>query len=269
VVDTAEADTAEADTAEADTAVLVPDAAPDAEPDVAPDSASPDTAPCTSALVGHWAFDESSGLIAADSSCYGGHGELKGFGTPVWSAGRRGNALTLAPTGWVRIANSPAVNAPIIANRMTVAAWLYPTVATNTGIAVARQSGTANLDSFYLSANTSGRIAFGLSNNLPGTPTNCSDSQSAPLNQWTHAAATFDGTVVRLYKNGTQICSFTRAVTMSAETTPVTIGANIDTVAETAKFLFQGRLDDVVLYSRALSPTEITALGAGNPPPSQ
>lgn len=48
-------------------------------------------------LVGWWAFDETSGTTAYDSSGHGNHGTLQG--DPQWVAGRTGGALELDGDG--------------------------------------------------------------------------------------------------------------------------------------------------------------------------
>ncbi len=71
-------------------------------------------------------------------------------------------------------------------------------------------------------------------------------------NAWTHLTATFDGAVLRLYVNGTQVA--TRAVTgsMLASTGLLRIGGN-NTWAE----WFGGLIDDLRIYDRALTAAEV------------
>jgi hypothetical protein len=89
------------------------------------------------------------------------------------------------------------------------------------------------------------------------------------MNMWSHLAATYDGTVMRLYVNGVQ--AGRREVTGSMRTSggPLTFGGD-------ALFgqYFAGRIDEVRLYGRALSAAEIQddmatpVVGVESPNPS-
>jgi hypothetical protein len=75
-----------------------------------------------------------------------------------------------------------------------------------------------------------------------------------PLATWTHLAGTFDGSTLRLYVNGTQVA--TRALTgsLAASTEALSIGGN----AVWGEW-FQGRIDEVRVYSRVLTAADIQA----------
>ena len=76
---------------------------------------------------------------------------------------------------------------------------------------------------------------------------------SAPaVNTWTHLAATYDGTTLRLYKNGAQIASTTRAGTINSGTAPLRLGGN-NIWGE----WFAGQLDDVRVYDQPLTAAQI------------
>jgi hypothetical protein len=74
------------------------------------------------------------------------------------------------------------------------------------------------------------------------------------LNSWTFLAATFDGTTLRLYVNGTQVSSQARSGTILTSTNPLQIGG--DSIY--GQF-FQGAIDEVRVYNVALTPAEILA----------
>src|SRR5205823_4913871 len=75
-------------------------------------------------------------------------------------------------------------------------------------------------------------------------------------NHWYFLAATFDGAKVRYYLNGTPLDSAAFAYTMTADSRALTIGADVPGVLE----IFNGKIDDVRLYNRALSPGEVMSL---------
>ena len=77
---------------------------------------------------------------------------------------------------------------------------------------------------------------------------------SLPPNAWSHLATTYDGTTVRLYVNGALAGSSTFAGSIPASTGSLRLGGN----AIWSEW-FRGELDDVRVYSRPLSPSEIQA----------
>jgi hydrogenase maturation factor HypE len=89
---------------------------------------------------------------------------------------------------------------------------------------------------------------------LGGVDQSASATASLALNTWTHLAATYDGTTVRLFVNGVQ--AGTRAVSgsLAASTGALRIGGN----AVWGEY-FSGRIDEVRIYNRALSAAEIQA----------
>lgn len=75
-------------------------------------------------------------------------------------------------------------------------------------------------------------------------------------NAWTHLAATYDGARQRLNVNGSQEGSRAQSGNFAVSTNPLRIGGSTVWGGQ----FFQGRMDDVRIYNRAVSQTEITAL---------
>jgi len=73
-----------------------------------------------------------------------------------------------------------------------------------------------------------------------------------PLNTWTHLASTYDGATLRLYVNGVLAGSKAVAGSLAATTNPLRIGGN-----SIWREFFNGQIDEVRLYKRALSAGEI------------
>ena len=76
-----------------------------------------------------------------------------------------------------------------------------------------------------------------------------------PLNAWTHLAATYDGTTLRLYVNGVQVGSRAVSGALLTSTGALRIGGN----SIWGEF-FQGRIDEVRVHNRALDATEIQTI---------
>ena len=71
-------------------------------------------------------------------------------------------------------------------------------------------------------------------------------------NQWTHLAATYDGTIQRFYVNGTQVAQRPLSGPIQVSSSPLRMGGN----SIWGEF-FQGRIDEVRVYNRALNATDI------------
>ena len=84
------------------------------------------------------------------------------------------------------------------------------------------------------------------------------------LNTWYHVAATYDGSsTVAMYVNGSLITSFCTSGTCTGA-----LGTNADTlvIGRAGDYLgeyFNGKLDDIRMYNRVLSSTEIASLASG------
>jgi hypothetical protein len=79
-----------------------------------------------------------------------------------------------------------------------------------------------------------------------------------PLNTWTHVATTYDGSTQRLFVGGTQVASRTQTGAIATSNSPLRIGGN-----GVWSEWFAGLLDEVRVYNRALSASEISAALSG------
>jgi Concanavalin A-like lectin/glucanases superfamily len=82
---------------------------------------------------------------------------------------------------------------------------------------------------------------------------------TVPLNTWTHLAVVKNGTSFTYYANGVQVATMTSSLTMPSLPLFLGVDPNYDDVA------YPGSLDDIRLYSRALSVAEIGALANQTP----
>jgi hypothetical protein len=149
-----------------------------------------------------------------------------------------------------------------LTNSLSIAAWVYPrNYGINGGIVLER--GDYYTQPFYMTFDSGGRLLFVMNFSSPGQtvlyPTNV-----VPLNAWTHIAGTLDGSTgdMRIYINGNLIAETITSNRPIANLNPaqhpgIGIGANSD---DDTGYLFNGYIEEALLYSRALSPSEIQLL---------
>ena len=90
------------------------------------------------------------------------------------------------------------------------------------------------------------------------------DGGSPAVGQWIHIAATFDGQQARLFQNGVEVASKPCNPTRTPHAGPLIVG-QYD--APSDPYQVFGRVADVKIYQRALSPQEIAAMFKADPRP--
>jgi hypothetical protein len=216
-------------------------------------------------LIGHWRLDDGTGSeIAFDSSLRGNDGTLHDLdpGT-AWVAGRSQGALAIAHTGWVQVAPSSSIDA--ITDHLTVSAWieLGTTIGEADGWATAlsRQVGTGKDQHYHLSLDVDARPSLFVITE-PGFAL-IKAPDAVPTGTWTHLAGVYDGAVARLYVNGAEMATQALTGSFAPDSTPVILGGNANDASGVPTELVPGRLDEIMLYARALSAAEIGQLAAG------
>ncbi len=202
-------------------------------------------------LVAAYGFEEASGLTAIDSSGVGNTGTLEN-GVARTGTGRLGAALTFDGTDdAVRVANAPSLG---LTTGLTVEGWVYPTAL-----------GTSRWRTLGAKERSGGfRYALFANDNQArpqaaiyagGSVRTARGGAQLPLNTWSHLAMTYNGSVLRLYVNGVQAASTSYTGSIATGTGVLRVG-NSTTQNNRG---FQGRLDEVRVYNRALTAAQITA----------
>jgi len=223
-------------------------------------------------LIGLWHFDEMTGTMAADSSGKGNHGLLRfADSSSVWVPGKFGNALAVEAGGYVLVPFSSTIDG--IATGVTVSAWVFlEGTIEEYGTAISRQipAGSGLEQYYHLSLRNPDAIPnLFVSPTLP--PAQLSGKAVAP-NTWVHLAGTYDEAaaggnpsdregIATLYVNGAPVGSKMIAGRFPADNTPVILGGNANGSSVTE--LFPGRIDEIALYSRALTSDEVAELAQG------
>jgi len=195
-------------------------------------------------LVAAYSFNEGAGTTVSDASGYGNTGTIA---NATWTtAGAYGRALLFNGTN-ARITIPDAASLHLTSG-MTLEAWVNPSVVSSAWRDVIYK-GTNNYD-LEATSTTSGRPAGGAT--ISSTNGWTIGTAALPLNTWTHLAATYDGTELRLYVNGVQVASQPRTGNILTSTSALEIGGN-----SVSGHFFQGMIDEVRVFSVALTPTQI------------
>lgn len=212
----------------------------------------------TGGLVAAYSFEEVSGSTVVDASGKGNHGRIK-EATRV--TGKFGQALSFdGINDWVTVNSASSLD---LTNGMTLEAWVYPTAAMNSWRSVLLKEQAGGLAyALYAHSDSNQPVA---SINIIGDQ-NLAGGATLTANTWVHLVATYDGVTERLYVNGTQVASKAQTGSMTVSTGALRIGGN-----SVWSEYFKGYIDEVRVYNRALTASEIktdmtTAVAVSSPP---
>lgn len=218
------------------------------------------TLPSEGDLVAHWTMNDTSGSTIIDSSGNGNNGTwVDGVNNDVTEetvAGQDGTAIQFDGTNdFIRVSHSASID---FVNTVTMAFWLksglggnpYKRIISknpfnsNPGIEI-QQTNTAN--AIHLRIDTASKT-----DNLAGTISGVLD------NNWHHIVYVVDQGTIRAYLNGTLTNTATYITDAGGfqNTSDLIIGVNTNL----AVGYYDGILDDIRLYNKALSDTEVAAL---------
>lgn len=216
------------------------------------------------ALAAWYQMDESSGTVAHDSSGNGLNGTMMNSVIPDYAGKifRSERLINSATPGYVQL---PSGFSNFSSNGLTVALWVYPT----------SEGAQANWDRFIDFGNNaaSDNILFARSGisravNFSAYVGNIGNGVTSPdgillMNQWQQYVATMDpsGNVI-LYRNGVQVATGNIPVPNVLTRTKNYIGLS----NWGGDDHYDGRVDDVRIYNRVLSPAAVLALANGGGP---
>ncbi|MDO8524420.1 MAG: LamG domain-containing protein [bacterium] len=221
-------------------------------------------------LVGYWDMSQMGGQTASDKSGNGNNGTLgasasKGTDDPTWAQGIQpfsggrpgGGGLSFdGVNDYVDAGNNIDVSST---NAITISAWVYPKANTVAGTIITQRD-TNIFGQFILRQSSAGNgkiEIFIIDTSSRQTITNLAPT----LNQWTLITAVWDKTQnsgkPKIYFNSVeQTYSIQTAATGVLSTKRTTI-MGIRSSTEVTN-LFNGLIDDVRIYNRALSAAEIS-----------
>ena len=205
-------------------------------------------------LVGYWNFNEGSGSTAYDVSINSSNGTLTWMATSSnggWMNGKQGYALSFDGTDdYVDCGGDNSIDS--ITGDLTLEAWVKKTVGGGDTTVIGNHYGKNDYTSPY------NLYIFGSSNTamfILGEGSDwCTGANVAgvAIDEWTHLVGTIEGTDVKIYMNGVERGSDTFTGTRQTGS-KIILGS---TALGTSRN-FTGLIDEVRIYNRALSATEI------------
>ena len=153
----------------------------------------------------------------------------------TFSSGKVGQAFSVGAST-VTVADSANLNFAAT-DSFTLDAWIFRTSSTSLQHILGKRSGCGGGNFYQLVIGGGGF-----------------DDAAIPLNAWTHIALTFNAGAVQQYVNGTAAAGNSLGGTVGTNSAPLEIGNSGSCDG------FSGLIDEVEVFNRALSPTEIKGI---------
>ena len=223
--------------------------------------------PLGQTLVGYWKFDEGEGTITTDGSGSRNTGALAG--DPTWildSSCIIGKCLGFdGVDDHVEVQYSSSLNPT---DAITIAAWYKPVSFKGNGnnpiVDKGYFSHTAPFYQYHLGVSgdqhpvNPGAFLFSVSTTGTSGAITTPSGFWAPGN-WYHVVGTYDGSKIKLYVNGSLIASTPASGSMRDYGKNLHIGG-FDNLDYANVSYLAGVLDEIQIYNRSLSPSEIRAI---------
>ncbi len=211
------------------------------------------TASLEDGLVGHWTFDGKDMISnVADVSGQGNHGSLVGQTSTTTAIGKIGQALDFdGSDDDVQLLSNPLDGV----SAFSISGWVNPD---------STSSGTFSLVSRWAGGGDNQILIRGGDGGVQFYTFNASAVQvggnisTYSINTWQHFVATYDGSTMRMYKDGVvSATTYSQTGNMANTSGGPRIGGGSGSGSE---YYMNGQIDDVRIYNRALSASEITQL---------
>lgn len=192
-------------------------------------------------------FDEVSGNQVLDVSGKGNHATIKGAVTI--GEGKFGKGGAFNRNGHMEVAHNNSLNL----QSMTLMTWCKIPGDTGDNQSAIEKGPAWATGEYNLLPDYGNKVQL----QIFDLPANCADTNEAGEvldGQWHHIAGTFDGAVIRLYVDGTEVGARDCPGTLNTNTQPLYIGARGGTVRWTV-----GNYDEMAIFNRALTAAEIRA----------
>lgn len=201
--------------------------------------------------VAYWRLGETSGTTAADSSGNGRAGTYIG-GVTLGQAGALSDGNKAASFDGVDDVVDVTNAAVRLAGELTVEAWINPAIVNTGSDSTIARCGIGSDLMWWLALRADGALQSG---HYDGAAFQIVATAGGVITtgQWRHVVVTraADGKTYKFYVDGALVSS------SATTTTPVAAGAQTTQIGKSATQQFNGALDEVAIYARALTAAEI------------
>jgi hypothetical protein len=218
----------------------------------------------SSGLVGHWSFDGNKMTSnIADSSGNGNHGYLVGVTSTTTKIGKMGQAFRSsgATNAGIDVPHSSSI--AVAGPSITISSWVYldstPTAEVDW---IGKWNLAGNVRSYFQGSHYAAsfaRILCGISSDGGTTNWHLQRTVSAHLTVgWQHVVCAYNGTSWTIYYNGSSVA--VENDLGSAQSSIYTGGSESLHISYLPTTSFTGALDDMRVYNRTLSASEVDVL---------
>jgi concanavalin A-like lectin/glucanase superfamily protein len=229
-----------------------------AEGDAAPETGAIDASDAgdlASGLIAFYKFDETSGTSAADSSGNNHTATLAGGAT--FGAGLQNNAVTLSGNNQYVSLPTGIVNG---LSTISITAWVKLTMSPQWNRIFDFGNDTSTY--MFLTANSGSTLRFSITTG-GATMEQQMNATSLPTGTWEHVALTLSGGMGVLYVQGAQVAQ-SATFTFNPSSLGNTMHNWLGRSQYAADPYLNGQIDNVRIYSRAISAGEVQALYMGD-----
>jgi len=203
-------------------------------------------------LTGYWKLDDASGATAADSTGNGNTGTLTNG--PTWAAGKVNGALTFnGTTQYVLVPNSSSID--VTGTNLTMAAWIQITGATGKSYQniFGKDSVFGAFQYRLLISDSRSSLRFQANGGAIDAISN--NFTALTLGTWHHVAVAYNGSSINFYLDGQSQGSTPATGSIASSSNDLDIGKTY-----ALNYYFDGTIDDVRVYNRALSASDVLTL---------
>jgi hypothetical protein len=222
-------------------------------------SAKPQETPAPANLALHYALDEGQGNDIENLAAPDSKGKVNG--NSLWEEGKFGQAFKLDGGNFVDLGDVGNFERT---DSFSYGAWIKPQGQAS-GAAIARMDDGAKFRGYDLFM-AGGKVAVHIVNTWPGNAVKVTTKAALKPDQWQHVFATYDGSSkaagIKIYFDGKPQ---EWAIEQDGLKDSIRTSKTLYLGRRTPSSPFKGSIDDVRIYSRALSDTEVAALAGSDP----
>ncbi|PLX21290.1 hypothetical protein C0584_03125 [Candidatus Parcubacteria bacterium] len=201
-------------------------------------------------LVGYWTFDgpdiDWDNNLVYDKSGEGNNGVASG--SPIAVNGKFGQAFEFdGIDDFIQVSDDTSLD---ISSEITLSAWVRPGDEDATNRVISK-----NDDAYELTVNADETVSFGINTWYGDADKTITSDIALIQGEWSHIVGIFDGDNLAVYVNNVSKVEDTAESSITLNNDELFIGRRLSAGRE-----FSGRIDEVRIYNRALSSSELGTL---------